>query len=832
VPPPPNPLGPLARRPAVTLVLLLTAGILLHDQLPSRPSLTLACGTAVTLVAGLCVRRTVVASAVLALAVILGGVALAQREHLAFAADDIGLFATDDDRLATVEATIDAEPQVIANPSEHGRPLPPRQTFLVDIRRVLTTHGWVNATGQLPVRLDQPNPALAAGQTVRLLGMLTRPRPATNPGEFDWAVYYRRLRITATLTVNRPGNARVLAAPGFAPLPWARAKIRHLLAAGFTAAHASDHAVLQAMLLGEHDPDLRDAEADFQQAGVAFQLGVSGLHVVLLAAGVVWVCRRLLVRPRHTLCIGTGFVLLYALVAMPSHSGTRVAIASVVWATGLWFRRTTDHAQLVAVAVLVMLGVHPLDVYAVGFQLSVAVVIAFLIFVPALRRWAVDPDRPWSPPSSSPVSRLRRWLVRAVALGAIAWLATLPLVATDFGQLTPWAVVGGVVLFPVAVIALYAGAAKVVLTLLWPSTAVPAATVAGWPVVAMRAVTHGLTRLPFGNVTLAPPPAWAVVAYYAVLLVPLIPVEPGRRRWVLRLSPLLGIAGLIGASTLATATPSAGGLRVTLLSLGAGQCAVVETPDHHTDVMDCGSSTVPELDRRVVAPFLQASGDRTVTDVFLSHGDFDHISAAGDVAAAFHAAAVFTSHHFRPHAVNNEPDEALLAKLDELGVGPHELAVNDHVDLGGGAAVDVLWPPPDGTWTSNDAGLVLRLTYAGRRILFPADIQDPAFAALLKQSDRLPADVLVAPHHGSSEKLTPAFLAAVHPSIILSSNAARLSAKQRRFDEMVGRTPLYRTPECGAITVTVTPDGRVDVQTYRYQGADVAAGLPNRQRHD
>jgi beta-lactamase superfamily II metal-dependent hydrolase len=79
--------------------------------------------------------------------------------------------------------------------------------------------------------------------------------------------------------------------------------------------------------------------------------------------------------------------------------------------------------------------------------------------------------------------------------------------------------------------------------------------------------------------------------------------------------------------------------------------------------------------------------------------------------------------------------------------------------------------------------------------------------------------VLVAPHHGSSEPLTSAFLAAVHPSLIVSSNAARLSSKQRRFDQIVGempggRVPLYRTSQWGAITVTVAADGRVTVSTY------------------
>ena len=74
--------------------------------------------------------------------------------------------------------------------------------------------------------------------------------------------------------------------------------------------------------------------------------------------------------------------------------------------------------------------------------------------------------------------------------------------------------------------------------------------------------------------------------------------------------------------------------------------------------------------------------------------------------------------------------------------------------------------------------------------------------------------MLVAPHHGSAESLTPAFLAAVHPTTILASNAAHLSAKQRRFDQLVAHTPLYRTPATGAVTVEITADGRVTVSAF------------------
>ena len=132
-----------------------------------------------------------------------------------------------------------------------------------------------------------------------------------------------------------------------------------------------------------------------------------------------------------------------------------------------------------------------------------------------------------------------------------------------------------------------------------------------------------------------------------------------------------------------------------------------------------------------------------------------------------------------------------------------------------GATIDVLWPPRQSDLSSNDSGLVLRLTYAGRTVLFPADIQSAAQELLLESPQQLKADVLIAPHHGSSETTTRAFLAAVDPMIILSSNDRTLSGKQLDFEPMTTGRPLYRTNRAGSITLRITRDGQLAVTPFR-----------------
>ena len=108
---------------------------------------------------------------------------------------------------------------------------------------------------------------------------------------------------------------------------------------------------------------------------------------------------------------------------------------------------------------------------------------------------------------------------------------------------------------------------------------------------------------------------------------------------------------------------------------------------------------------------------------------------------------------------------------------------------------------------------MLKLTHAGGSILFTGDIQDAAMHGLLRTPERLRADVLVAPHHGSSEKTTAEFVRAVAPSYVVSSNDRTLTAKQREFDRVASQFPVLRTHRCGAVTVRFDERGKIRVDS-------------------
>ena len=95
-------------------------------------------------------------------------------------------------------------------------------------------------------------------------------------------------------------------------------------------------------------------------------------------------------------------------------------------------------------------------------------------------------------------------------------------------------------------------------------------------------------------------------------------------------------------------------------------------------------------------------------------------------------------------------------------------------------------------------------------------------ALLREKPAALKADILIAPHHGSAEAITGAFIDAVAPTIVLCSNDNTPTGKQKAFDQLIvdrqtagAAMAMYRTHEWGAITVRVTKQGKMELGTFK-----------------
>jgi len=122
-------------------------------------------------------------------------------------------------------------------------------------------------------------------------------------------------------------------------------------------------------------------------------------------------------------------------------------------------------------------------------------------------------------------------------------------------------------------------------------------------------------------------------------------------------------------------------------------------------------------------------------------------------------------------------------------------------------------------YRGNDRSCVLKITAGAASVLLAADVEQKSEREMLASvAARLPAQILLVPHHGSRTSSSPEFVAQVNPDIALVAAGFR-----NRFghpkDDVLDRyralgSRIYRTDLDGALLVEIGGD-TVKVQRYR-----------------
>jgi competence protein ComEC len=116
----------------------------------------------------------------------------------------------------------------------------------------------------------------------------------------------------------------------------------------------------------------------------------------------------------------------------------------------------------------------------------------------------------------------------------------------------------------------------------------------------------------------------------------------------------------------------------------------------------------------------------------------------------------------------------------------------------------VVLHPGEQTWEGpNDNSVVTRLTYGDVSLLLTGDIEAEVEEALVGAGSIRESTLLKLAHHGSCGSLTPAFLDAVDPEVVVISVGAdnHFGHPCDEVLERLGDPPVYRTDEQGAVEI-------------------------------
>lgn len=685
--------------------------------------------------------------------------------------------------------------------------------------------GWGPASGQVLLSLRHARRTWQAGDRVEMPLTLRRPRNFGNPGEFDYAGYLARRSIYVTAFAEDDAEFRLVARVDHGAAAWLAQWRRRVGALFRRTLPPSEAAVLSALIIGTDAALPREMRTAFSRAGVSHVLSISGLHVALVAAAGCALIRWLLARsqwlllamsvPKLAVGLSVVPVLLYAGIAGSNVATVRSVIMILVFLVGVLVDRQRHLIVNLAVAALLIILVSPGVSLDISFQLSFIAVLGLVYAAERFWPW-------WRHWEDVHLLRLRGWRGRlwrplaAYAMVAISALAaTMPLTAFHFNQVSLVALVANALIVPLlGSVGVALGLLAALLDLVWEPLA-QLCTLLAWPAVWLGLwLVNVSAALPYAAIRVVTPTLFELGLAYAALFT-LVRWSGRARQWSLVVIALFAVGD--GAWWYADRYHRPD-MRVTFLSVGQGDSAVVELPGAAVMVIDGGGLSGDGFDvgERVVAPFLWSRKIAHVDYIVLSHPDWDHYGGLAFVAAQF-APREFWWNGTRatpPHLTE------LLEALMERGVPRVTLRRGDRRSIGAVQAVVHSPPPqPDGL-SDNDQSLVFGLSFGTARVLFPGDIEAPGEQDVVATGDgTLASTVLKVPHHGSHTSSSPGFVDAVTPTVAVVSagfkNRFRFPHQDvlRRYARH-GCTVL-RTDLDGAVQVRIDATGRVDVRGSR-----------------
>lgn len=666
------------------------------------------------------------------------------------------------------------------------------------------------------------------GDNVELRGKIQPAPPHSSPGIFA-SMSFPRVSVK-----SNSGN------PILVLLYQLRSKLARVISQALPQPEA---ALLIALLLSLRSPLLKTITPAFNETGTAHLIAPSGFKVTVLAGLVIsstrWLYKRKEQNTKNLLpaqkrggwqqwlvtILVTLTIFAYTLLSGAGPAALRAGIMGILLIIAPRIGRTYNIYTALALLNLLFSLFDPFVLWDIGFLLSFLGTLGIVLLTPFFQHLLRPLER-------LPLGHI---ITEIMAVTLAAQVATFPIGAVTFNEISLIAPVTNVLTVPLLGLFILLGMAVCCSGLLFPFVAQLCGWVA-WPLLwYLLTIVNWCANLPGAFIT-ANMDSGIAWLYYACLTLVMSFTRGfmaqrqqsaekqhstslfSQRTW--RIAQLCAALLIILATgSVALAAQPDGHLTIDILDVGPagqpaqGEAIFIRSPDGKTALIDGGIdgiSLAQALDSRL------PSWQRSLDIVLLTTAKTDHLNGLQNVVGRYQIGRIFDAGMLHPNVAY-----ALWRRtITKRNIPYAQVSQGTSIALGTQVQFQVLWPLTQLHKGSNeevDNGLIVRLVSPGLRILFLGVAAQSKYALSGLQTtiapNYLPAEIV---HTiGESGKTFPMGLASVlqevHPAWLLISPAG-LSTKQRKLAGVTtilpptslpsGNWQVLQTAQVGTIEIT------------------------------
>ena len=683
--------------------------------------------------------------------------------------------------------------------------------------------------------------AVGIGSVVRLRGKLEAVAGATNPGEFDFARYYRSKGAACRLYGEELTVADREMAPYFEGIRRFRLWCARVLE---RVCEPGDLGVFKAVVLGDQSSMDQGMKDMYRSHGISHLLAVSGQHLAIVGGGIYLLLRKAGMNRGRAGMFGGALVVSYGILTGGSGSALRAVVMILcLWLAG-YLGRSYDCLSAMGLAGMWLLWRQPYLLFQSGFQLSFGAVWA-IGGLGGLLNEALGAEKGWQ---------------RTLICSLCVQMVLAPATVWHYFRYPIYGLVLNLLVVPLAAVLVYSGILGILLGGFCQPAGVMAVGAGHYVLVLYEGLCGLFSGLP-GYSLLVGRPGWGQILGYGAVMAVGVGVVVGRKTAgrlpgslagrLLGSLPgsLLGKlpgslpgrlprslpgrppGGLLGKPPGSLPGESPGfrwgglvavfllyilcfcillprpqaGLSVTCLDVGQGD-GLVFTCTEGTVLVDGGSSSRSGLGERCLKPYLESRAVETVDYAIVSHGDSDHVSGLLEL---MEGGGVRIRNLVLPRMARGQEHYAGLVRAAGVcGAQVLYMEAGERISLGD-LQFTCLYagnPAQETDTDKNRHSLAVRVSYGRLGLLLTGDMDASCEAGLLRTcgpGDLAGIQVLKAAHHGSDTSSSPEFLERLGPKLVLVSygngnSYGHPSPKVlERLRERGSR--ILETGKCGAI---------------------------------